>query len=231
MSSKTVSLKINSDDDVDVDLVRLMEAVSDIQRALRCIVADIKPPEGLPACAFDKDTRGYYLYFVRLACGHLHEGLAAFRRFCTHPKVRLIVKAFNPQQKAAFDNLFAASDGSNPDSFFKKELSGLRSDTAFHYPAEAFKEQMALALSEDPSHKIIPKIISGRTNAETYYQFADDIMSKLFMKQGNHSTAETMALMENVKKLQFDFILIVDAYLAGADMVDSILSESEQEAQ
>lgn len=221
MAFETVKLKINPNDDADVDLIRVMAAVNDMQRALRCMIAEIKPPEGMPLCAYDKDTRGYYSYFGRLACGHLHEGLVAFRRFCIHQKVKRVAEKLSSSAKSAFENLLAASDPTDPSCFFKKESSNLRSETAFHYPPKEFKEQISLSLSGDPAHKVIPEIIAGSTHAETFYRFADDIIAKLFMKQGNYDSDETGELLKKIRQLQFDLIMVVDEYLAAADMVFS----------
>ncbi len=220
MSSEEVLLKIDPEDIADVSLVRIMAAVNDLTRVQRLFVADLKASEGFPPEGFDKDTRGFYSYFFRLICGHLREGLVAFRSFIQYKKVLDVVAKWSGENKQRFERLVAACNvRDNQDCIFKKELTNIRASSSFHYQQADFQAQMRLAVSDDPTHACQPKMWIGEKRGHVHYTFADDVLSKLILKEGNYSDQENARLMETIKELHFDLEIIVDQYLAAVDMI------------
>ncbi|MDL1871368.1 hypothetical protein FBR05_04100 [Deltaproteobacteria bacterium PRO3] len=216
MNIAEVKLKIDASQPSHIDLIRLMVAINDIQRANRCMIADIVPPPNVPVIGFDKDSRGYNLYFVRLVCGHLKEGLNAFRKLVQDPIARKIILNWEGEKKRVYEVLCKASDPNDPQCFFKKELADLRDDACFHYPYEKFQNQIT-----NDSKEGLPAIIyAGETYGETYYRYADDLIARIIFKTANGTEDGFKALIAQVRDLQRDLTIFVDAYLSDSGLID-----------
>jgi hypothetical protein len=196
-----------------------MAAINDLQRANRCSIStEIVPPPDVPAIGFDKESRGYDLYFLRMAFGHLAEGLVAFRNLTQNPKAISIIQKWDGRKREVYDSLFAASDPQNKESFFKQGLSPIRSDVCFHYPLERFSAEIEQACSSDASRCYDFEIIAGTKFGEVYYKCADDVITNILFGKVNRDEETFKGVIRKIRDLQQELTEFVDTYIAEAEM-------------
>lgn len=153
-----------------VPLLQFMAAVNDTITAQLCFLSvdDGAGTEGDTLLAAARRN-----YFFRLACGHLYEGLSAFRQAIRAGALKGKVERMPEEGKQAYETLLAAADPDNPETFWYRVLKPIRDAGIFHYPPEMFRE----ALSSYPPERR-GRFLLAPTHAETRFIFADDLVSR-----------------------------------------------------
>ncbi len=214
---KKYELKLTSKNDLEVDLLRLMAACNDLMLSTELMSKSVKLSDPKSEVETIK-INGERLYYFRLICGHLHEGLVVFRSFCQHKEVRKTFSKSSKEDQEHFDKLLKVTDDSNAQNLFKTILKPLRSDVSFHYPREIFKK----SFSELEQTSLKPKMVTGGDKyIDMRYVIVDDILADIY-SQKLGDTPQIENFMKTVIEIQTSMYVIVGAYLAEKELVTEL---------
>lgn len=138
-------------------------------------------------------------YFFRLACGHLYEGLCAFRQAERANALRTMVERMPPEGRQAYETLLAAADPDNADTFWYRVLRPIRTAGIFHYLTETFRD----ALLEYPqglrNHLVLAPI-----HGDSRFILTDNLISRtvLIPVIGPEDSDEARQAVRQVASLQ-----------------------------
>lgn len=154
-----------------VPLLQFMAAVNDTITVQLCFlgVNEGKGTEGERLLAAARRN-----YFFRLACGHLYEGLSAFRRAVRANALQGMVERMPPEGRQAFETLLAASDPDNRDTFYYRVLKPIRDYGIFHYLPEKFHQALSTYPQDKKSYLVLAPI-----HADTRFILADDLIYRI----------------------------------------------------
>lgn len=129
-----------TDDPRSIRLVQFMAAANDTITA-GVLYLNVDDGQGSPAERALAAARRNY--FFRLACGHLYEGLSAFRAAVNAGALTDFLPHLNQDGQAAYETLLGEADPANQASFFYRILRPIRTRAVFHYMYEHFERVMA----------------------------------------------------------------------------------------
>lgn len=213
------TIKLSPNNEMDVDLLRLMACFNDLQRATQAMLMH-----------FEKETAdelereifmGDRVYYFRMILGHLYEGLGAFRRFCTLPEAKETVKMLPVDCRKAFDTLVEAAEPGKKDGFYKTVFGSVRSDAVFHYPATPFSESLQAIISERADGDETFKLIIGEKMSGTRYSVADMVLAGLFGLKVGKSTEKLEQFITQIRDIQIAMNVFIDCFLSCSGHVVS----------
>lgn len=210
-------LKLDCDKMSDVDLLRLMAAFNDLTLATRHIIEAFQKGDLTEAHEAEKAS-AERLYYFRLICGHLNEGLAAFRNFQEHREVKDVFKKVAPEHKQHFDALLVAADPNNKESFFKKVLTPIRSEAAFHYQRKPFQDSFR-EIYGTTGGKLDPTIICGEKYVDCRYTVADNTLANVFGLTVGDDLSKLQSFVEQIVTIQTALTQVIGIYLANTDII------------
>jgi hypothetical protein len=125
--------------------------------------------------ALNHIRRGALMYFVRMSCGHLREGITAIQALRDHPVLILRVKKCRPDAQSAFVDLCQCLPGGRDHADFQRYVKPIRDKIGFHYDGP----EVGWAL-EDRAKRSIPfSITMGEDIHSSRFDFADDILDTI----------------------------------------------------
>jgi len=220
---KKAKLKLNCENLADIDLLRLMAAFNDLTLATRHIIEAFQKGETNEPAEAEKSS-AERLYYFRLICGHLNEGLAAFRSFQQHSLVKKVFDKVSPDERRHFGALMVAADPQNKDSFYKKVLNPLRSEAAFHYQQKPFQDSYRELFGAN-GEKQIPTIICGERYVECRYTVADNVLANMYGLHVGDDLYKLQDFVEQIITIQTALTQVIGIYLANTDIIDGELEQ------
>jgi hypothetical protein len=89
---------------------------------------------------------GARLYFVRMSCGHLREGVFAIGDVKDHPGLSALVKKCHPRTQSAFAELCECLPGGKDHADFVRYIKSIRDTIGFHYDSKAKAKAVTWAI-------------------------------------------------------------------------------------
>lgn len=125
--------------------------------------------------------RGARMYFSRMMCGHLNEGLDAIRSVRDIPELRVIVTQCSVAAQAAFEELCNCLPGSPQHKNFEKYVGWVRNRVAFHYDPKdirwAIQDRAGRAGADTSS------LTGGGDIHSTRFEFGDDLLDSIVVRR------------------------------------------------
>ncbi len=98
--------------------------------------------KNLPANALSHVRQGGALYFVRMSCGHLREGMKAIQEIRDDVALSTLVTRCDTAAQSAFAELRECLPAGNHYAEFQRYIPSVRNKTAFHYDTTEIKEAL-----------------------------------------------------------------------------------------
>lgn len=125
--------------------------------------------------------RGGRMYFARMHCGHLNEGMEAIRQVRDNRDLKTIVDKCSQDARAAFDALCQCLPHGREHKNFERYVAGVRNRVAFHYdPGEllwAMQDRAGRPIG-DTSH-----MTAGEDIHSTRFEFGDDLLDSIVSRR------------------------------------------------
>ena len=121
--------------------------------------------------------RGALMYFVRLQCGHINEGLKIIQEIKNNKKLSESIEHCSQDAKDSFKRLANCLKGGTENRKFEKYVGMIRHKTIFHYD----KKLVERALSDRASRKEAKqsKITLGDDISLFRFELSDDIFDSI----------------------------------------------------
>ena len=154
-------------------LIRLMMACNDIALANQCLKkfkeerSKIRKPV----------QRGALMYFVRLQCGHLNEGLKIIQEIKDNRKLSESIERCSQDARDSFNRLVNCLKGGAERKKFEDYVAIIRHKTIFHYDNKMVQRALAdRARSEEAKQS---KITLGDDISLFRFELSDDIVDSI----------------------------------------------------
>jgi len=184
------------DDPRSVRLVQFMAAANDTITA-GVLFTNVDEGQGSPAERALAAARRNY--FVRLACGHLYEGLSAFRRAVNADALTDFLPDLHQEGREAYDTLLREADPVNQASFFHQILYPIRHRAVFHYQHEDFRRVMAD--EREPFTRSF--LVLGPVQGQSRFIVADDVAARLVGEViGDPESHQARQVVATIARLQ-----------------------------
>ncbi len=137
--------------------------------------------KNLPSKALSHIQQGAPLYFVRMSCGHLREGMKAIQDIANHLALAALVKKCDHHAQSAFAGLCECLPTGKDHAEFQRYVLPVRNKTAFHYdPAqvEAALEFRVMHHSNSPCSMTI-----GDDIHSSRFDFADVVLDTIVCRK------------------------------------------------
>lgn len=125
--------------------------------------------------------RGGRMYFARMMCGHLNEGLEAIKQIRETPSLAQLVSQCSPGAQEAFATLCECLPEHGEHNRFEKYVDWVRNRVAFHYSPNDIDWAM-----HDRAKRPVANI-SGLTAGEdihsTRFEFGDDLLDSVVVRK------------------------------------------------
>jgi len=129
----------------------------------------------------DHVGRGGRLYFARVSCGHLREGLRGIQDIRGHRSLRALVESCTEGAQTAFADLCECLDGGKEHDDFKRCIGSVRNKVSFHYDEDGI--EWALKCRAQGSNSGTSSMIAGEDIHSTRFEFADDLVDTLVCRK------------------------------------------------
>lgn len=125
--------------------------------------------------------RGGRLYFARMHCGHLSEGMMAIKKIKENPDLSAIAKRCSVKAQEAFHALCRCLPGGTEHNNFDQYVGGVRNRVAFHYDPNDLQRAI-----EDRSRRTIADVspmTAGDDIHSTRFEFGDHLLDSIVCRR------------------------------------------------
>lgn len=122
--------------------------------------------------------RGARMYFVRMSCGHLREGITAIGDVKDHPGLSTLVRNCYPRTQDAFAALCECLPGGRDYADFNKYIKPIRNKIGFHYDREKVEWAMKHLAKASPITVTI-----GENIHSSRFEFADEVFDAVVCRK------------------------------------------------
>ena len=157
-------------------IIRLMMACNDISLANQCLSKFKEEPRTRKHI-----QRGAEMYFVRLQCGHLKEGIELIREIRDDKTLYETVKRCYPSAKDSFAKLANCLPGGPDHQRFEQYVGRIRHQTVFHYDNKLVLRALSDRASRPEARR--SKITAGSDMSLWRFELADDIQDSIACRQ------------------------------------------------
>jgi len=126
---------------------------------------------------------GAKLYFVRIQCGHLVEGIAAIEKVKKIPELETLVWGCSPAAQAAFQQLCACLPDGQDYEKYEGHVAALRNKVAFHYDESQLKRAIDDRANPGTPSRQQGTITAGEDIHSTRFEFADYLLDSIVCRQ------------------------------------------------
>lgn len=126
--------------------------------------------------------QGGSMYFVRMSCGHLREGVRAIQNVKEHPALSALVSKCHARAQSAFGNLCECLPNGKDHATFARYVKPIRNTIAFHYDSK----EVAWALNDRVHRPSASKVCSatiGEDVHSTRFEFADALLDTIVCRK------------------------------------------------
>ncbi len=125
--------------------------------------------------------RGIRVYFHRMQCAHLLEGLAAIKEVKQSQSLMSTVAQCSQRSRSAFTSLCNCLQGGSEHKMFKESVGWIRNRIAFHYSAGdidwAIKDRAQRTNAQKSS------MTAGQDIHSTRFEFGDDLIDSIVCRR------------------------------------------------
>jgi hypothetical protein len=164
---------------------------------------------------------GARLYFVRMSCGHLREGIFAINDVKNHPGLSALVKKCHGRTQSAFASLCECLQGGEDHADFVRYIKPIRDTIGFHYEPNA----VAWAI-EDRAKRSAPfSMTIGEDINSCRFEFADDLLDTVVCRKLWQIPPDKDVHVEADRIADWCFQKSVQFFDFGEDFVSRFLRE------
>ncbi len=132
--------------------------------------------------ALNHIRQGAALYFVRMSCGHLREGIKAVEGVRDHPALCALVKKCDPRAQTAFADLCECLPSGRDHMDFGRYVQPIRNTVAFHYDAKRVNSALEDRANR-PTSSPACSITIGEDIHSTRFEFADALLDTIVCRK------------------------------------------------
>jgi hypothetical protein len=125
--------------------------------------------------------RGAMLYFVRMSCGHLREGIKAITQVTEHPVLTALVNKCDTHAQSALAALRQCLHGGRDHETFKKYVTAIRDNVSFHYGSGDIKWALEFGAAHPSSSPCSTTI--GEDIHSNRFEFADVVLDTIVCRK------------------------------------------------
>jgi hypothetical protein len=126
-------------------------------------------------------SRGGQMYFARVSCGHLNEGMEAIDEIAKHAGLRAVVDECGTQARSAFADLSDCLRGGSQHKKFERLVGWIRNRVAFHYGPSDLRQ--ALDRRAGASTGSMSSMTAGEDIQSTRFDFGDDLLDTIVCRE------------------------------------------------
>ena len=165
--------KLQADRDNASIVIRLMMACNDIAVANRCL----KKFKEEQSTIRKHVQRGALMYFVRLQCGHINEGLKIIQEIKNNKKLSESIERCSQAAKDSFKRLANCLKSGTENKKFEKYVERIRHKTIFHYDKKLVERALSDRASREEAKR--SKITLGDDISLFRFELSDDIFDSI----------------------------------------------------
>jgi hypothetical protein len=125
--------------------------------------------------------KGALMYFVRLQCGHLNEGLKLIQEIKDNPRLTEATERCSQMAKDSYNRLVACLKGGAENKKFEDNIEIIRHKTIFHYDSKMVRKALADRASREEAKR--SKITLGDDISLSRFEVSDDIVDSIICRQ------------------------------------------------
>jgi len=169
--------RLQLDPDSASIIINLMMAANDIALANQCL-KKIKSEESRIRRPIQ---RGAAMYFIRLQCGHLNEGLKVIQDIKDNKQLFSRVKLCSQTAKDSFEKMADCLKGGKENKKFEQYVGRIRHNTIFHYDKKLINKALAARAGRKESSR--SKITLGDDISLFRFELSDDIVDSIVCRE------------------------------------------------
>ena len=131
--------------------------------------------------ALNHVVQGARMYFVRVSCGHLNEGVQIIGEVRDHPSLANLLSRCGSEAQSAFTDLCACLPKGNEHKKFERYVGWIRNRVAFHYGANDVN--WALGDRANKSNSGTCSMTLGEDIHSSRFEFADAILDTIVCRR------------------------------------------------
>lgn len=160
-------------------VVRVALAANDIATANSAM----KYFRELQSPAMQHIKQGALLYFCRLQCGHLNEGMETIEGVRKTPQLQLFVGKCSGGAQQAYRELCACLNGESNHKEFKSRIGWVRNRVAFHYDPNDVRWAIEDRANPSTPSKQISSMTTGEDIHSTRFEFGDALLDSIVCRK------------------------------------------------
>jgi hypothetical protein len=179
MRSQTLFVSMSKLARVDgsVEVVRVAMVCNDLAVANSCMGYY----KEMKSKSLNHVRRGGLLYFARMSCGHLYEGMKAIKAIRDHSDLRSLVSRCSTRAQVAFEELCELLPGGTEYKSFDTYVGWIRNRVAFHYDANDLRWAMERRAKQSTGYT--STATAGEDIRSTRLEFADDLLDTIVCRK------------------------------------------------
>lgn len=179
--------------------------------------------KNLTSNALSHIRQGAPLYFVRMSCGHLREGMRALREVRDHTALLALTKKCDARAQAAFAELCECLQGGRNHGDFERYVKPIRNTIASHYDPNEVKS--ALEFRRVHPSNIPCSITIGEDIHSCRFEFADVVLDTIVCRKLWQIPLGTDVRAEADRIANWCFAKSIEFLDFGGDFVSRFLLE------
>ena len=132
--------------------------------------------------ALNHMRQGGALYFVRMSCGHLREGIKAVQDVRDQSALSALVKKCDPRAQSAFAELCECLPPGRDHIDFRRYVQPIRNTVAFHYDVKEVDSALDDRANRSTSSGVC-SITIGEDIHSTRFEFADALLDTIVCRK------------------------------------------------
>ena len=132
--------------------------------------------------ALNHIRQGAALYFVRMSCGHLREGIKAVQDVRDNPALCALVQKCDPRAQMAFADLCECLPSGRDHVDFGRYVQPIRNTVAFHYDARRVTSALEDRANR-PTSSPVCSMTTGEDIHSTRFEFADALLDTIVCRK------------------------------------------------
>jgi hypothetical protein len=179
--------------------------------------------KNLPSKALSHIRQGAPLYFVKMSCGHLQEGMKTIQEIVDHPTLALLVNKCEHRAQSAFADLCECLPTGKDNADFRRYVQPVRNKTAFHYDPNEVAAALRFRKTQHPNSPCSMTI--GEDVHSSRFDFADVVLDTIVCRNlwGIPVTADVRSEANQIA--DWCFKRSVQFLAFGGDFVTRFLQE------
>jgi hypothetical protein len=148
----------------------------------------------MSSLALSHIKRGAAMYFMKMSCGHLQEGMKAIEKITQSCELRALVDRCGPRAQTGFTDLCGCLKKGAEHGQFEKYVGSIRNRVAFHYDPSMLRSAVDRRTA---GHGATTGFMTvGEDIRSCRFEFADDILDTIVCRKFWHIPDEADVRLE-----------------------------------